>query len=47
VEAIDLYQVHAWDPWTPIEETLRALDDAVSAGKILYVVMSNFTGWQV
>lgn len=47
VEAIDLYQVHAWDPWTPIEETLRALDDAVSAGKILYVGLSNFTGWQV
>jgi aryl-alcohol dehydrogenase-like predicted oxidoreductase len=47
VEAIDLYQVHAWDPWTPIEETLRTLDDAVSAGKILYVGLSNFTGWQI
>jgi aryl-alcohol dehydrogenase-like predicted oxidoreductase len=47
VETIDLYQVHAHDPWTPIEETLRALDDAVRAGKIHYVGLSNFTGWQV
>jgi aryl-alcohol dehydrogenase-like predicted oxidoreductase len=46
-ECIDLYQVHAYDPWTPIEETLRALDDAVRAGKIHYVGLSNFTGWQV
>jgi aryl-alcohol dehydrogenase-like predicted oxidoreductase len=47
VETIDLYQVHAWDPLTPLEETLRFLDDAVSAGKINYVGLSNFTGWQV
>lgn len=47
VECIDLYQVHAWDPLTPIEETLRFLDDAVSAGKISYVGLSNFTGWQL
>ena len=44
---IDLYQVHAHDPLTPIEETLRFLDDAVRAGKINYVGLSNFTGWQV
>ncbi|MGE5287254.1 MAG: aldo/keto reductase [Micromonosporaceae bacterium] len=47
VETIDLYQVHAWDPLTPLQETLRFLDDAVSAGKINYVGLSNFTGWQV
>jgi aryl-alcohol dehydrogenase-like predicted oxidoreductase len=46
-ECIDLYQVHSYDPWTPIEETLRALDDAVRMGKLLYVGLSNFTGWQV
>ena len=47
VETIDLYQVHAWDPYTPVEETLAFLDDAVSAGKIHYVGLSNFTGWQI
>ena len=47
VECIDLYQVHAYDPLTPLEETLRALDDAVRTGKIHYVGLSNFTGWQV
>jgi aryl-alcohol dehydrogenase-like predicted oxidoreductase len=47
VETIDLYQVHSWDPLTPIEETLRFLDDAVRAGKIQYVGLSNFTGWQL
>jgi aryl-alcohol dehydrogenase-like predicted oxidoreductase len=47
VERIDLYQVHAYDPWTPLEETLTFLDDAVHAGKIHYVGLSNFTGWQL
>ena len=47
VECIDLYPVHAYDPLTPLEETLRALDDAVRTGKIHYVGLSNFTGWQV
>lgn len=47
VECVDLYQVHAYDPLTPLEETLRFLDDAVSAGKIHYVGLSNYTGWQV
>lgn len=47
VEAIDLYQVHAWDPVTPIEETLRWFDDAVRAGKVRYFGLSNFAGWQV
>src|SRR5512132_2879344 len=47
VDTIDLYQAHAWDPLTPIEETLRFLDDAVRAGKIQYVGVSNFIGWQL
>jgi aryl-alcohol dehydrogenase-like predicted oxidoreductase len=47
VDAVDLYQVHAWDPWTPIEETLSALDSFVQAGKVHYVGLSNFTGWQL
>jgi len=47
VDAIDLYQAHAWDPLTPIEETLRFFDDAVRAGKIRYVGVSNVVGWQL
>jgi len=46
-DVIDLYQVHAWDPLTRVGETLRFLDDAVRAGKINYVGLSNFTGWQL
>lgn len=44
---IDLYQLHTPDPDTPIEETLRALDDLVRAGKILYAGCSNLPAWQV
>jgi aryl-alcohol dehydrogenase-like predicted oxidoreductase len=47
VEHVDLYQMHAWDAVTPIEETLRFLDDAVTAGKISYYGFSNYLGWQV
>jgi aryl-alcohol dehydrogenase-like predicted oxidoreductase len=47
VDTIDLYQVHSWDPLTPIEETLRFLDDAITAGKIHYAGLSNFTAWQL
>ncbi len=47
VDHIDLYQVHAFDAHTPLEETLRCLDDAVRAGTIGYVGLSNYTGWQV
>jgi len=47
IDCIDLYQVHSYDPLTPLEETLRVLDDAVRNGKIHYVGLSNFTGWQV
>ena len=43
---IDLYQLHRPDSSTPIEETLRALDDLVSAGKVRYIGHSNFAGWQ-
>jgi len=44
---IDLLQLHAWDAETPLEETLRALDDLVRAGKIRYVGCSNFSAWQM
>ena len=44
---IDLYQVHSFDPRTPLEETLRALDDLVRQGKVRYIGVSNFTGWQL
>jgi aryl-alcohol dehydrogenase-like predicted oxidoreductase len=47
VERIDLYQMHAWDQMTPIEETLRFLEDAVRLGKIAYYGFSNYLGWQV
>jgi aryl-alcohol dehydrogenase-like predicted oxidoreductase len=47
VERADLYQMHAWDALTPIEETLRFLDDAVSAGKIAYYGFSNYVGWHI
>ncbi|GAA1438885.1 aldo/keto reductase [Leifsonia poae] len=47
VEHIDLYQMHAWDALTPIEETLRFLDDAVTSGKISYYGFSNYLGWQL
>ncbi|WDQ98545.1 aldo/keto reductase [Devosia sp. J2-20] len=47
VEHIDLYQMHAWDALTPIEETLRFLDDAIGNGKIAYYGFSNFLGWQM
>ena len=46
-ETIDLYQAHAWDPLTPLEETLGFFDDAVRAGKIRYAGVSNFLGWQL
>lgn len=47
VEHIDLYQLHAWDELTPLEETLRFLDDAITAGKISYYGFSNYLGWQL
>jgi aryl-alcohol dehydrogenase-like predicted oxidoreductase len=47
VDTIDLYQLHGFDPLTPVEETLSFLDDAVHAGRIHYIGLSNFTGWQL
>lgn len=44
---IDLYQVHNYDYTTPLEETLRALDDLVRQGKVRYIGLSNFAGWQI
>lgn len=47
VEHIDLYQMHAFDALTPLEETLRFLDDSIRSGKIAYYGFSNFLGWQL
>lgn len=44
---IDLYQIHAWDDETPIEETMRTLEDLVRSGKVRYIGASNFTAWQL
>jgi aryl-alcohol dehydrogenase-like predicted oxidoreductase len=46
-DRIDLWQLHAFDAMTSIEETLRALDDLVEAGKVRYVGCSNFSGWHL
>lgn len=43
---VDLYQIHTFDPDTPLEETLRALDDFVSSGKVRYVGASNYAAWE-
>ncbi len=47
VEYLDLWQVHTWDEETPLDETLLALDYAVSSGRVRYVGVSNFLGWQL
>jgi aryl-alcohol dehydrogenase-like predicted oxidoreductase len=44
---VDLYQLHGWDPATPVEETLRALDDLVRQGHVRYVGVSNWAAWQI
>ncbi|MEW1754360.1 aldo/keto reductase [Streptomyces angustmyceticus] len=46
-EYVDLWQLHAFDPHTPLEETLHALDLAVTSGRARYVGLSNFSGWQL
>ena len=46
-DVIDIYHLHGFDAVTPIEETLRALDDLVTAGKIRYIACSNFSGWHL
>ncbi len=47
LDHIDLYQVHGFDPATPVEETLRALDDLVTEGLVRYVGVSNWAAWQI
>ncbi len=47
LDRVDLYQVHAFDAYTPLEETLRTLDGFIRAGKINYYGFSNFLGWQL
>lgn len=44
---IDVWHVHAWDPYTPIEETLSAMAHAVDSGKVRYLGISNYSGWQL
>ena len=46
-DRIDLYQIHRWDETTPIDETLRTLDDLISSGKVRYIGASNFAAWQL
>ena len=46
-DCVDLWQLHAWDPMTPMDETLAAVDDAVQAGKVRYAGISNYAGWQL
>lgn len=46
-DTVDLWQLHAWDPWTPMDETLAAVDSAVASGKVRYAGISNYSGWQM
>ena len=46
-DRLDVFFMHRWDPQTPLEETLRALEDLVRAGKVLYLAASNYAAWQV
>ncbi len=47
IDYIDLYQIHGYDPLTPLEETLRALEDLVRSGKVRYIGCSNLAAWQL
>ena len=47
VDHIDLYQIHGRDPFTPLEETLDALDDCVRAGKVRYLGLCNLSAWEI
>jgi aryl-alcohol dehydrogenase-like predicted oxidoreductase len=47
MDYIDLYQIHGFDPLTPLEETLEALNDCVRAGKVRYIGVSNLAAWQI
>ncbi len=44
---VDLYQIHGWDEFTPLDETMRALDDLIRQGKVRYVGCSNLAAWQI
>jgi aryl-alcohol dehydrogenase-like predicted oxidoreductase len=47
VDYIDLWQLHAWDPRTPLDESLEAIDTAVKSGRVRYAGISNYSGWQL
>jgi len=47
LDHVDLYQIHSFDALTPIEETLRALDDVVRSGRVRYIGVSNWAAWQI
>ncbi|MGE0596327.1 MAG: aldo/keto reductase [Hyphomonadaceae bacterium] len=47
LDYVDLYQVHAFDPLTPLEETLQALDEVVRSGRVRYIGLCNFAAWQI
>jgi len=47
LDHVDLYQIHAWDPLTPIEEACRALDDIVTSGRARYIGVSNWAAWRI
>jgi aryl-alcohol dehydrogenase-like predicted oxidoreductase len=47
VEAVDLYQMHSWDPDTPLEETLETLNEFVVSGKVRHIGVSNYLGWHL
>ncbi|WP_427965974.1 aldo/keto reductase [Altererythrobacter sp.] len=47
LDHVDLYQLHGWDPVTPMEETLRALEDIVRSGRARYIGVSNWAAWQI
>ena len=47
LEHVDLYQIHGWDPQTPMEEALRALEDIVRTGRARYIGVSNWAAWQI
>ncbi|MDE8651812.1 aldo/keto reductase [Novosphingobium album (ex Liu et al. 2023)] len=47
LDHVDLYQIHGWDAATPLEETLRALDDIVRSGRARYIGVSNWAAWQI
>ena len=47
LDHVDLYQIHGWDPLTPMDEALRALDDIVRSGRARYIGVSNWAAWQI